>query len=358
MTSLPQRETIVTLIDEAVAAGARRSPACREVGINVRTLQRWRPKGETSVKADQRPLAERPAPANQLSQAERDAILSVCNQPEYASLPPSQIVPKLADQGIYLGSESSFYRILHAHEQLHHRGYARAPQRRRKLVTHTAWAPDQVWTWDVTWLPSTTKGCFFYLYLVEDLYSRYGVAWEVQAEESGELAAELMHKAVWREKLQGKAKPVLHNDNGSIMKSRTFRAKRDELGISQSFSRPRVSDDNAYVESFFRTLKYAPAWPPNGFATLEEAREWVQQFMHWYNEEHQHSKIRFVTPGQRHRGEDTAILARRKAVYEAARARHPERWTGETRHWEPILSVTLNPDKQASANQSNLETAA
>ena len=151
---------------------------------------------------------------------------------------------------------------------------------------------------------------------------------------------------------------MLHNDNGSIMKSRTFRAKLDELGINQSFSRPRVSDDNAYVESFFRTLKYAPAWPPNGFATLEEAREWVQQFMHWYNEEHQHSKIRFVTPGQRHRGEDTAILARRKAVYEAARARHPERWTGETRHWEPILSVTLNPDRQASANQSNLETAA
>lgn len=351
MTPPQQRATVVTLVDEAVAAGARRSPACRTVGINVRTLQRWRPKGTASVQVDQRPLAQRAEPPNKLSEAERQELLKVCNQPDYASLPPSQIVPKLADAGHYIASESTFYRTLKAHNQLHHRGRAKTPQPRREPVTHTATAPNQVWTWDVTWLPSTVKGQFFYLYLVEDLYSRHGIIWEVHERESGELAAELLEKAVWREKLHGKDRPVLHNDNGSIMKSQTFRAKLDQLGLKQSFSRPRVSDDNAYVESFFRTLKYAPAWPAKGFATLAAAREWVQQFMHWYNHAHQHSNIRFVTPAQRHHGEDKAILAKRVAVYAAAKAKHPERWSGDIRNWEPVGAVTLNPDKPDRKNR-------
>ena len=346
MTSLTQRVQIVRWIDEAVEQGARRCPACRVVGISVRTLQRWRPQREGSVQADQRSLAKRVAPANQLTEAERAQIIEVCNRPEYASLPPSQIVPKLADVGEYIASESSFYRVLKIDGQLNRRGYAKAPQTQRSPVTHCAKAPNQVWTWDVTWLPSTVTGRFFYLYLVEDLFSRYGVAWEVHEQESGEQAAELLEKAVWREKLTGKNKPVLHNDNGSIMKSQTFRAKLDELGISQSFSRPRVSDDNAYVESFFRTLKYAPAWPAKGFETLEEAREWVQRFMQWYNHQHQHSKILFVTPAQRHQGEERKILAHRSKVYAAAKAKHPERWSGKTRNWNPIGNVTLNPDKQ------------
>lgn len=347
MATPQQRETVVKLVEEAVAAGARRSPACQIVGINVRTLQRWHPQSEQQVRVDQRPLAQRPEPANKLSETERQELLEVCNHPAYASLPPSQIVPKLADAGRYIASESTFYRTLKAHNQLHHRGHAKAPQAKRQPVTHTATAPNQVWTWDVTWLPSTVTGRFFYLYLVEDLYSRYGVVWEVHERESGERAAELLEKAVWREKLHGKDKPVLHNDNGSIMKAQTFRAKLDELGLNQSFSRPRVSDDNAYVESFFRTLKYAPSWPAKGFATLEEAREWVQQFMQWYNHAHQHSKIRFVTPTQRHHGEDKAILAKRVEVYAAAKAKHPERWSGNTRNWIPIAAVTLNPDKPA-----------
>jgi transposase InsO family protein/transposase-like protein len=346
MTPLAQREAIVRLVDEAIEQGARISAACPIAGISVRTLQRWRPQGLTEVTADQRQLAKRAPPVNQLTEAEREQIVAVCNRPEYASLPPSQIVPKLADTGEYIASESTFYRVLKIHRQVNRRGYAKAPQAPRTPVTHCATAPNQVWTWDVTWLPSTITGRFFYLYMVEDLFSRYGVAWEVHENESGEQAAELLEKAVWREKLTGSNKPVLHNDNGSIMKSQTFRAKLDELGISQSFSRPRVSDDNAYVESFFRTLKYAPAWPVKGFETLEEAREWVQRFMQWYNHQHQHSKIRFVTPAQRHHGEEKLILARRNTVYAAAKAKHPERWSGKTRNWNPIGAVTLNPDKQ------------
>lgn len=345
MTGLTQRKRIVELIGEAESAGARRGKACEVANISIRTLQRWSPAGSHEVLADQRPGAIRPSPVNKLSDEERQAILSVCHEEAYASLPPSQIVPKLADRGIYLASESSFYRILKAEDQLHHRGRSKAPSPKRSPTTHTASGPNQVWTWDVTWLPSTVTGRFFYLYMVEDLYSRFGVAFEVHEAERGELAAELMQKAVWREKLAEKEKPVLHSDNGSMMKAQTLRVKLEQLGISQSFSRPRVSDDNAYVESFFRTLKYGPSWPAGGFASLEEARDWVQAFMQWYNHEHQHSKIRFVTPAQRHRGKDKAILAKREAVYAQAKARHPSRWSGDTRNWAPVTEVTLNPER-------------
>jgi len=354
MTTTQQREQVVAWILDAVNAGARRPQACAVVGITVRTLQRWKPKGEARVREDRRPVAKRPAPANKLSAEERRQVLDICNQPQYASLPPSQIVPKLADQGIYLVSESSFYRILRAANQLHRRGRAKAPQPSRAPSTHIAQAPNEVWTWDISYLPSTVTGRFFYLYMVEDLYSRYGVAWEVHENESGEHAAELMEKAIWREQLHGK-KPVLHSDNGSPMKSLTLRAKLEALGITPSFSRPRVSDDNAYVEAFFRTLKYAPAWPTRGFATLEDARAWVQSFMHWYNDEHQHSNIRFVTPAQRHRGMDKSILAKRAEVYAAAKARYPARWSKDIRNWNPVGAVALNPDK---ATRENLKKAA
>jgi putative transposase len=354
MTTAQQRTQVVGWIMDAINAGARRPKACAIVGITVRTLQRWKPKGEGRVREDQRPLAKRPEPANKLSLEERRRVLDTCNQPQYASLPPSQIVPKLADAGIYLASESSFYRILHAENQLHRRGRAQAPQASRPPSTHIAQAPNEVWTWDISYLPSAVTGRFFYLYMVEDLYSRYGVAWEVHTRESGEHAAQLLEQALWREQLHGK-KPVLHSDNGSPMKSLTLRAKLESLGITTSFSRPRVSDDNAYVEAFFRTLKYAPAWPAQGFATLEDARAWVHKFMHWYNQEHQHSKIRFVTPAQRHRGLDEAILAKRTEVYAAAKRKHPERWSRATRNWNPIGAVALNPDK---ATRENLKKAA
>lgn len=351
MTALSERENVVMLIDEAVNAGARRHSACALLGLSVRTLQRWRPKQQTEVKQDLRPLAERPQPSNSLSQTERETILQVCNQPEYAHLPPSQIVPKLADQGEYLASESTFYRLLKKHRQLQHRGRSKAPQA-RPVTTHTAHAPNQVWSWDITYLPTTVSGQFFYLYMVEDVYSRYGVAWEVYECESGDYAADLMEKAVLRERLHDQ-KPVLHSDNGAAMKSMTLRAKLEVLGITRSFSRPRVSDDNPYIESFFRTLKYAPTWPGKGFSSLQHAREWVQQFMDWYNHQHQHSQIRFVTPAQRHLGQDSAILTQRAAVYEKAKAKNPLRWSKNVRVWSPVGAVTLNPDKPTKSSAVN-----
>lgn len=293
---------------------------------------------------DRRTTVERAAPGNKLSEAERRRIIEISNDPQFASLPPSQIVPKLADQGEYIASESSFYRVLKSVGQLHRRGRARGPNKSRAPTTHVASQPNQVWSWDVTWLPSRVGGRFWYLYLIEDIYSRQVVGWEVHEVESGELASELVQRAVLVERCF-RQPLVLHADNGSPMKSQTLRVKLQELGITPSYSRPRVSNDNAYSESLFRTLKYCPSWPSQGFATLDEARRWVRQFVDGYNHRHCHSKLKFVTPSQRHRGEDQAILARRHEVYQAAKERRPERWSGNTRNWQPIGPVTLNPER-------------
>ena len=330
-------------VNEAVDSGARKEKACEALAISIRTLQRWVEDGE--VKADQRALVKRPEPRNKLSEAERARVVEISNQPEYASLAPSQIVPKLADQGEYVASESSFYRILREADQLHHRGRSKAVQKRKAPTTHIATQPKQVWSWDISYLPSVVRGMFYYLYLIEDIYSRKIVGWEVHDRESGELASELMERTVIAEHCF-RAPLVLHADNGSPMKCYTLQSKLADLGITPSHSRPRVSNDNAFPESLFRTLKYCPQWPSEGFATLEAAREWVQQFVSWYNNEHCHSKIKFVTPAQRHRGEDNAILERRDNVYKLAKAKNPERWSGNTRDWEPAGEVTLNPEKE------------
>ncbi|MPV86386.1 transposase [Cardiobacteriales bacterium ML27] len=162
---------------------------------------------------------------------------------------------------------------------------------------------------------------------------------------SGEFAATLISQAVSKCCLSGET-PVLHSDNGSPMKSFTMRAKLESLGIKPSYSRPRVSNDNPYIESMLRTLKYCPQWPSQGFESLDAARQWVSSFIHWYNEEHCHSALRFVTPGQRYRGEEKEILRQRKVVYQDAKKRNPNRWSGKIRNWQPIEKVALNPDKR------------
>lgn len=334
---------MIEWVNEAVIAGARKVKACEELGVSIRTLQRWVDGDE--VKADQRPLAKRPIPSNKLTTEEKERVLEICNQSENADLAPSQLVPKLADEGQYLASESSFYRILKEADQLHHRGRSKVPQKRKAPATHVAHAPNEVWSWDITYLASAVRGIFYYLYLVVDIYSRKIVGWEVHEKENGELAAELMQQCVLSEHCFHKPL-VLHADNGSPMKSSTLQVKLVELGITPSHSRPRVSNDNAYVESLFRTLKYCPQWPSQGYSSLVQARDWVNAFAEWYNNQHRHSRIRFVTPMQRHCGEDKQILAKRQKVYETARQANPERWSGNTRNWQPIGAVTLNPERE------------
>jgi putative transposase len=343
MTSTPDRQEIAALIDGAVAAGARQAAACAELGLTARTLQRWTgPEG--GVRDDRRPFAERSEPAGKLSDAERDRIVATCNAPEFASLPPSQIVPRLADQGIWIASESSFYRVLRDRGQNHRRGRARPTTRRKPPTSFEAKAPCQVWSWDITWLPGPIAGTFFYLYLIIDIFSRKIVGWEVHDRETAEFAAQVLERAVWAERCLT-SPLVLHADNGSPMKGATMKSTMERLGVTASFSRPRVSNDNPFSEALFRTCKYTPNWPTRGFAAIEAARAWVQGFATWYNTEHRHSAIRFVTPDQRHRGEDRALLADRHQVYELAKAARPERWSGQTRNWQPIGPVWLNPER-------------
>lgn len=332
-------------IEEARAAGARKAQACQVLGFWPRTIERWVKDG--SVQTDQRAIAKRPVPRNKLTEKERQRIIDVSNQASYASLPPSQIVPKLADQGEYIASESSFYRVLQSAGQLHQRGRSKKRQKRKSPSTHWANSPNEVWSWDVTYLPTLTRGWFYYLYLIMDIYSRKIVGWEVHDKERGELAAELIERSVLSEHCYNQPL-ILHSDNGAPMKSFTMQSKLVDLGITPSHSRPRVSNDNAFSESLFRTLKYCPQWPSHGFRDIEKARKWVSDFVDWYNNKHCHSKINFVTPAQRHQGVHKTILAKRDRLYQQAKAKHPERWSGRTRNWCPVTTVTLNPEKQAA----------
>ena len=346
MISTPDRQTAVALINEAINAGALRAMACAELEISERTLRRWTEGGE--VQSDQRPLVPRPEPANKLSPVERKAVLDACNSKEFASLPPSQIVPKLADQGQYLASESSFYRILRAEGQQHHRGRAKPSVRRKPPTSYKASAPCEVWTWDITWMPGPVAGTFFYLYLIVDIFSRKIVGWEVHERETAELAAGLIRQTVLAEGCI--ARPlVLHADNGSPMKGATMKTTMEKLGIIASYSRPRVSNDNPFSEALFRTCKYRPNWPTKGFATRADAQAWVKSFASWYNGEHLHSAIRFVTPDARHAGQDRRALEGRVILYANARAQNPERWSGKTRNWRPTGAVWLNPERETSA---------
>ncbi len=326
------------LLDEAISAGARLETACEVLGLSARTIARWRAEGGG---ADRRAEAA-VSPAHKLTPEECDTIVRYATSGEFRDLSPRQIVPLLADKGIYVASESSFYRVLHERDLMAHREPSR-PRTHHRPKEHVATAANQVWSWDITYMRSAVRGVFYYLYLVLDVFSRKIVAAEVHAEESSETAASLVEWACEREGVQPDAL-VLHADNGGPMKGATMLATLQRLGVVASFSRPAVSDDNPFAEALFRTMKYRPGYPKKPFATREEAQAWVDGFVAWYNGTHQHSGIRFVTPNDRHEGRDVGILAARKVVYAKARARTPRRWTGPTRNWSPIAEVRLNPD--------------
>ncbi len=343
---------VIDLVREAVEAGARREQACQVLDLPARTLRRWEQRWREARLGDQRQAAAvRRVPANKLTQEERTHIREVCNQPEYKSLPPTQIVPRLADVGCYIASESSFYRVLRDAEQVNRRGRAEVPRTVAKPKGYQARGPNQVWSWDITYLAASIRGVFYRLYLAEDIFSRKIVGWEIHENETAEHASVLIRKACLAEGIHADGL-VLHADNGSPMKGATMLATLQKLGIVPSFSRPSVSDDNPYSESLFRTLKYTPAYPAKPFVSIETARQWVHRFVQWYNGEHRHSAIRYVTPNQRHEGLDTALLCARKGVYEEAKRQNPARWSGDTRNWEPVSDVWLNPPKESQTQPS------
>jgi len=334
-----ERKDIMTLIKKAQEAGARQSKSCEIVGISAKTLQRWSRPGNVQ---DGR-LDAKHDPVNKLTELECQRIIKVANEPEYADLPTNKIVPKLADKGIYIASESSFYRVLKAEKQLRHRQKSHPVRQIKKPRALLATAPNQIYSWDITYLPTDVKGVFLYLYLVMDVYSRKIVGWQVYENESSALAAELITDICQREGLKPN-QVTLHSDNGSPMKGATMLATLQQLGVIPSFSRPSVSNDNPYSESLFRTLKYRPEYPEQPFSGLSATRDWVQFFVDWYNNEHLHSAIKFITPAQRHAGKDEEILTNRKEIYKEAKSKNPKRWSGEIRNWDSIKKVHLNPE--------------
>lgn len=249
-------------------------------------------------------------------------------------------MPTLADRGIFVASESTFYRVLRREKLLAHR-LSSNPPKHEKPKELIALAPNQVWSWDITYLRSPVLGMFYYLYMVVDIYSRKIIDWEIEHFESSETAARMMSRASSIEKVEP-AQLFIHSDNGGPMKGATMIATLKKLGVIPSFSRPNVSNDNAYSESLFRTLKYRPTYPSRAFRSIEDAKLWVTSFVQWYNHEHLHSGIKFVTPASRHNLDDKKILEVRKKTYEEARQKNPTRWLKETRNWEPINMVFLN----------------
>lgn len=338
---------ILAFIDDAVAAGARREQACAVLGLTERTLQRWRVAGG----GDDGRAGPRTRPANALTAAERTRVLEVVNAPEYRDLSPKQIVPRLADEGRYVASESTIYRILRAENQDAHRGRAK-PRTTRHVDEHVATAPNQVWSWDITYLLSAVRGRFFYLYLIVDVWSRCIVGFEVHEDESMEKSAALVAKTCAAHDIDPRGL-VLRSDNGGPMRGSTMLATLQRLGIVPSFSRPKVSDDNPFVEALFRTLKYRPTYPQKPFETLEQAQAWVADFVDWYNNEHRHSGIRFVTPSERHFGREEAVLEERARIYERAKRKHPNRWSRGTRDWTPTGAVFLNPKQEQETIAAN-----
>ena len=351
--TVSDRSEVLALVAEAVERGSRQHAACEMVGVAERTLQRW----QCPQTAEDGRRGPRTVPRHTLSQGERDQMVAVAARPECCNTSPHQIVPRLADRGEYLASESSCYRVLKTHDLLAHRGRA-TPAHRARPRAYEVTAPRTLFSWDITYLLSQIRGQYFYLYLFLDVFSRKAVGAEVHERESMEHSSRLLDTICREEGIEPHQVSV-HADNGGAMNGATMLATMQRLGVMPSFSRPSVSNDNPFSESLFRTVKYCPLYPTKPFASLDAAREWVATFMHWYNHEHVHRGIRFTTPASRHAGTDIAILHNRDRVYHAAQRTHPTRWSGATRHWTKIARVTLNGVKEGAtpATTENRRTA-
>jgi putative transposase len=263
--------------------------------------------------------------------------------PEHVGLSPKQLVPRLADEGRYVASESTMYRLQRSLGLRASRRSERRTHLSRATTVHRAEGACQVWSWDITWLPTVVRGRYLYLYLVMDVWSRRIVGWEVCERETPELAAALIQRICVEDAVDPQGL-ILHSDNGKPMRGATMIATLQWLGVVPSFSRPHVSNDNPYSEALFRTLKHTPCYPSLPFASLEQARAWVARFVAWYNGTHRHSGIRYVTPDERHYGRQDAVLEARRTIYESARRKHPDRWSRGTRNWTPVGTVILNPE--------------
>lgn len=325
----------LTLIEEAYAAGASKLKACEVLGITIRSYQRWKEGKLEDLRQGPKEVTHK------LSETERKEVLGFLNCAEYRNLSVREVVPKLADKNVYIASESTFYRILKDNKLLVHRGRSK-PSNRYRPAAVIAHGPNEVWSWDITYLKGPIRGEYFYLYMVVDIYSRKIMGWDLRKEQSSGHSSKLLSELCKKHGIK-KKQLTLHSDNGGPMKGATMLATLQKLGVVPSFSRPTVSDDNAFSEALFKTLKYCPQYPLRGeFGSDEAAKAWIESFVEWYNEKHLHSEIHYVTPSDRHSGRDKMILIKRKEVYEEARLRNPLRWKKGLRNWNHISEVPLN----------------
>jgi putative transposase len=289
-------------------------------------------------------------PVNKLTETERAEILAVVNSARFVDLPPIQIYAHLLDEGVYLGSISTIYRVLTANLQVkERRRLARHPA--RAIPELVATAPGQVYSWDITKLAGPVKGTYFDAYVMIDIYSRYIVGAHVHASESAVLATEMMKEIFG---VHGIPR-VVHADRGTSMTSKTVAALLSDLEVTKSHSRPRVSNDNPYSESWFKTLKFAPVFPER-FGSLADARSFMADFVEGYNHHHHHTGIGLNTPADVHYGLATAKAAERAAVLAAARGRHPERFA--TTQDPKILAIPTTAWINQPADNTSIELAA
>lgn len=320
--------------------------ACLALGLSRATLYR-----QTQPAKPLAVLLRAPSP-RRLSDLERQAVLDVLHTEEFVDQPPSEVHARLLSRGIYLASLRTMYRVLAASGESGERRAQRGPMKHAK-PTLTATAPNQVWTWDITKLRGTLSGVFYYLYSVLDLFSRMTVGWLLAERESTDLARHLFAETVARHAVEPGSLTV-HADRGSAMRSEGLAQLLGSLGVVRSFSRPHVSDDNAFSESQFKTLKYQPDYPER-FASPVHARAWCQEFFAWYNDLHQHSGLAFFTPADVFYGRVEDIAARRKTALDAAYDAHPERFpNGAPVVRRPPTSVAINP---LSVDEPHRETA-
>lgn len=347
LTTKEDRKNILILIDEAKASNCRQARACEVFNLDERTLQRWR-----RSDGDERrgPIT---TPANKLTASEREVIIKTAVSSEFINVSPHQMVPRLADQGKYLASESTIYRILKEEKLTAHRGQS-SPRVIERPKPFEAVKPNQIYTWDITYLQTIVRGDYYYLYLFLDIFSRKIVGWDIHFTQESALSSKLLEEICMQENIK-KNQVVVHADNGGPMKGATMLATMQKLGVIPSFSRPSVSNDNPFSESLFKTIKYCPIFPDKPFANIEESKEWMKKFVNWYNNEHLHSGINFVTPETKHQGKDIEILKNRNEIYKNAKQKNPNRWSGKTRNWDAVTSIKLNPLKEKENSNTKLK---
>jgi putative transposase len=321
--------------------------ACAALGISRATLYR-----QTQPAKPLSAPARGPSP-RRLSDVERQALLDVLHSEEFVDQPPPEVYATLLSRGVYHASIRTMYRVLAASGENGERRAQRGPMKHAK-PTLTATAPNQVWTWDITKLRGPLKGIFYCLYAVLDLFSRMTVGWLLAEKESAVLAEQLFDETVARHDVPRDALTV-HADRGSAMRSEGLAQLLGSLGVVRSFSRPHVSDDNAFSESQFKTLKYQPDYPER-FQSPAHARAWCQEFFAWYNDHHQHSGLALFTPADVFYGRVEEVAARRQVALDHAYAQHPERFpNGPPIVRRPPTSVAINP---LSVEDNTHETSA